>query len=44
MASLSSVCYWGHKERKGFDKINKDFYDQTVFITRYLDKHVDVMM
>lgn len=34
MASLSTVCYWGHKNRKGFDKITKDYYDQTVFITR----------
>lgn len=34
MASLSSVCYWGHKTRKGFDKVDKDFYDQTVFLTR----------
>ncbi|KAL9984449.1 hypothetical protein ACROYT_G006741 [Oculina patagonica] len=34
MASLTSVCYWGHKTRKGFDKINKDYYDQTVFLTR----------
>ncbi|KAK2572947.1 A disintegrin and metalloproteinase with thrombospondin motifs 2, partial [Acropora cervicornis] len=34
MPSLSSVCYWGHKARKGFDSSTKDFYDQTVFITR----------
>lgn len=34
MTSLSSVCYWGYKTRKGFDKITKDYYDQTVFITR----------
>lgn len=34
MPSLSSVCYWGHKTRKGFDSSTKDFYDQTVFITR----------
>lgn len=34
MPSLSSVCYWGHKARKGFDSTTKDFYDHTVFITR----------
>ena len=34
MASLTSVCYWGHKMRKGLDRLTKDFYDQTVFLTR----------
>ena len=35
MSSLLSVCNWGHKTRKGFDKLNKDYYDQTVFLTRW---------
>ncbi|CAH3034862.1 unnamed protein product [Porites lobata] len=34
MDSLSSVCYWGYKTRKGYDKVTKDYYDQTVFLTR----------
>lgn len=34
MDSLTSVCYWGYKTRRGYDKVTKDYYDQTVFLTR----------
>ncbi|KAK3707207.1 hypothetical protein QZH41_019560 [Actinostola sp. cb2023] len=34
MESLNTVCSWGHKIRKGWDKTTHDFHDQTIFITR----------